>query len=74
MTFDQARDLPRVPRHLKRHPIIRAKALSEQLDLLRLGLDPPRGTNLPLLNDRYLTEIQVHIQPDRSHNNLLARS
>jgi hypothetical protein len=29
--------------------------------------------NLTLLDDRYLTEIQVHIQPDRSHDNLLAR-
>jgi len=33
-----------------------------------------RGLSLAALDDRDLTEVQVHIQPDRSHDNLLARS
>jgi hypothetical protein len=62
--LDQPRDLPRVPRHLKRHPIIRGKALSEQLDLLRLGLDSTGRAEHAILDDRDLTEIQMHIQRD----------
>jgi len=62
--LDQPRDLPRVPRHLKRHSIIRAKALSEHPYLLWLGLEPPGGANLTILDDCDLTEIQTHIQRD----------
>ena len=46
----------------------------EQLDLLGLGLDPTSRANLTILDDRDLTEIQMHIQPDRSHHNLLTLS
>ena len=74
MRVQDPRDLPRVPSHLKRHPIIRAQAPREQLDLLRLGIDPPSRANLAVLNDRDLTEIQVHIQPNRPHDDLLQRS
>jgi hypothetical protein len=62
--LDQARDLPRVPRHLERHPIIRAKAPGEQLDLLWLGLDPTGRVKLTILDDGDLAEIQMHIQRD----------
>ena len=64
MRLDQPRDLPRVPRHLERHPVIRAKAPCEQLDLLGLGLDPTRRAELTILDDRDLAEIQMHIQRD----------
>ncbi|HYM54380.1 MAG TPA: hypothetical protein VES97_03400, partial [Solirubrobacteraceae bacterium] len=70
MPLDDPRDLPRVPSHLQRHPIIRPQTRREQLDLLRLGLDPPSKANLAILNNRDLTEIQVHIQPDSSHHTL----
>jgi hypothetical protein len=53
------------PHHLKRNAIIWAQTPGEQLNLLRLGVDPPSGANLTILNDRDLTEIQVHIQRDR---------
>jgi len=62
--LDQPRDLPRVARHLKRHPIIRGKAPREQLDLLWLGLDPTGRAKLTILDDRDLAEIQMHIQRD----------
>jgi hypothetical protein len=62
--LEQPRDLPRVPRDLERDPVIRAKALSEQLDLTGLGLDPTRRAELTILDDRDLAEIQVHIQRD----------
>jgi len=39
--LDQPRDLPGVAGHLKRHFVVGAEASREQLDLLRLGLDPP---------------------------------
>ena len=64
MRLDSPRDLPRVPRHLEHHPIIWAKARGEQLDLLGLGLDAAGRANLTILDDRDLTEIQVHIQRD----------
>ena len=72
MRLQDPRDLPRVPGHLKRHPVLWAKAPGEQLDLLRLGLDPASRTNLAILHDRDLAEIPVHIQPHRSHRSLLA--
>jgi hypothetical protein len=68
----QDRAISPVPCHLKRHPIIRTEASGEQRYLLRLGLDPTRGANLTILDDRDLTEIQMNVQPDRSHHNLLA--
>jgi len=40
--LEDPRDLPRVARHLKRDPIIRAPALPKQLKVLRLGLHPTR--------------------------------
>src|SRR3954464_8811432 len=48
-------------------PVIAAQALREQLDHLRARRDPPRGSHLAPLGDRDLTEVTVHIQPDRSH-------
>ena len=72
MPLEDPRDLPRVPRHLESRPIIGPKTRREQLDLLRLGLDPPGRANLAILDDRDLTAIQIHIQPDRSHHTLLA--
>jgi hypothetical protein len=68
MPLQDPRDLPRVPGHLKRHPIIGPKTPGKQLDLLRLGIDPASRANPAILHDRDLTEIQVHIQPDRSHD------
>ena len=41
-----------------------AKAPREQLDLLGLSLDPTGRAELTILDDRDLTEIQVHIQRD----------
>ena len=52
-------------------PVIRAQAGCKQLDLLGLGLDPPRRAKLAILDDRDLTEIQVHVQRHRPHRNHL---
>jgi hypothetical protein len=62
------RDLPRGAGHLQRHPVARAQARREQLQRLGCRSDPPRGSHLPGLPDSDLTEIAVHIQPDRSTN------
>jgi hypothetical protein len=59
--LEDPRDLPRVAGHLKRHPIIRAQALREQLEPLRRRLDPTRRTHSTVLRDRDLAEIEVHV-------------
>jgi hypothetical protein len=71
------RDLPAAAGHLERHAVIRAQALRQPLEPLRLGLDPTRRAHHAVLRDRDLAEIAVHVQPDRStdrppHDNLLA--
>jgi hypothetical protein len=38
---------------------------------LRPRLDPPRGADLSSLADRHLAELEVHVQPNRSHYLLL---
>jgi hypothetical protein len=68
--LDHPLDLPGVAGHLERHPVLRSQALGE-LDLLRLRLDSPSGANLPFLPDRHLAELEVDVQPDRSHLLLL---
>ena len=55
------RDLPRVAGHLKRDPIIGARALREQLEPLRPRLDPTGRAHRTVLRDRDLTEIQMHV-------------
>ena len=44
----------------------RVKARAEQLQLLGRRIDPARRAHLTVLGDRDLTEIAMHIQPDRS--------
>jgi hypothetical protein len=74
--LQQPRDLPSAASHLERHPIVRAQAPREQLERLRGRLDPTRRAHRAVLRDRDLTEIAVHVQPDRpadrSHHILLA--
>jgi hypothetical protein len=67
------RAISHAPRYLERHPIIRPKAPREQLDLLGLGFDSTGGADLTILDDRDLTEIQVHVQRDRPHDYRLLR-
>jgi len=45
--------------------------LGEELDLIRRGLDPPRGADLAFLSDRHLAEVDVDVQRDVSHLLLL---
>jgi hypothetical protein len=59
--LDDARDLPRVARHLERDPIVAPQALREQLELLGPGRDPPRRAKLTVLDERHLAEIQMHV-------------
>lgn len=56
--------LPGVAGHLERHPVSRAQALHKQLELLRLGLNPPRGTDFSILRDRHLAELEMDVQPN----------
>ncbi len=72
MGLDDPPDRPRVASHLKRDPIGRGQAAREQLQLLGLGRDPPRRTDLTRLRDRHLAEIDVHVQRDVSHLLLLS--
>ena len=58
-------------RKLERHPVIGAKALSEQLQHLRLRLDPTGGANLAGLGDRDLAEFAMNVQSNLSHLILL---
>jgi hypothetical protein len=67
LQLQDARDLPRVRSDLERDPIIGRQAMSEQLDLIRFGLDPPSRAHFAVLADRDLAEIQVHVQPHISH-------
>src|SRR3954453_5057894 len=64
--------LPAGPDRRRRHPIPTPETDGEQLEHLRRRLDPPRRSHQTLLTDRDLTEIAVHVQPDRpAHDNLL---
>ena len=63
---------PRVPRHLQRHPILPPEAAGEQPERLRRRRDPPRRAHHPVLDDRDLAKVAMHVQPDRPHLNLLA--
>jgi hypothetical protein len=65
VALQDPRDLPRAAAHLERDPIPRIKARAEQLQLVGRRLDPTTGAHLTILRDRDLTEIAVHIQPDR---------
>jgi hypothetical protein len=69
--LDQPLDLPGVARHLERDAVMRAEAPGEELDLLGLGLDPPRGADLSILCDRHLAELEVDVESDCSHFLLL---
>jgi hypothetical protein len=59
--LDDSLDLPGVAGDLERDPVVSAEALGEELDRLRLGLDPPRGADLSLLRDRHLAELEVDV-------------
>jgi hypothetical protein len=59
--LEDARDLPRAPRHLQSHPIARRQTLREQLKPLRRRRDPTGRAQRAALNDRDLTEIAVHV-------------
>jgi hypothetical protein len=71
--LDDPRDLPRVPAHLQDHPIVGAQARREQLQHLRARRDPARRPYRARLGDRHLTEVAMHIQPDRPHRRSLRR-
>src|SRR3954454_18710966 len=73
MRLDDPRDLPRVAGDLQHHLIIRAQALREHLQHVRPGRYPPRRPNLTGLGNRDLTEVAVHVQPDRPHPHSLRR-
>ena len=70
--LDQALELPGVADHLERHPIVLPQALSEELDLIRPGLDPARRADPSFLCDRHLAELEVDVQTDCSHLLLLS--
>jgi len=72
--LDDPRDLPRVPGHLKRDPILRAQAGGEQLQPLRRGRDPSARAKLTILDERDLTEIEMNVQRDRPHHHRLPHS
>src|SRR5439155_11506108 len=55
---------PRVPSGLQRRLIGRAQARGELTDPFRRGGERAGLRDLPVLPDRYLREITVHIQPD----------
>ena len=59
----QCRDRPGVPGSLQCHLIRRAEVRSERADSLRCGREPAGLTHHPVLPDRDLREIAVHIQP-----------
>jgi hypothetical protein len=59
--LDQPRDLPGVAGHLERHVVVGPEAAGEQLDLLRLRLDPPPGADLAFLRDRHLAELEMDV-------------
>jgi len=66
VAFKDPRDLPRAARHLERHPILWVKARAKQLQLFWCRVDPTCRAHLTILRDRDLTEIAVHVQPNRS--------
>jgi hypothetical protein len=67
MRLEDPRDLPRVARHLQRHPIPWPQTLTKQRHHLGRRDDPTRRPHLTLLNDRDLAEVAMNIQPDVSH-------
>lgn len=69
--FEDPRDLQRVARRLERDLIRRCKALSEQLQRVRLGLDLTRRARLSVLVNRDLAEVAVHVHPDPAQAILL---
>jgi hypothetical protein len=70
--LDHPRDLPGVAGHLERHSVVGREAAGEELNLLRLGFDPPSRADLALLRDRHPTELEVDVQSNRSHLLLLS--
>lgn len=65
--LEDAGDLHRPAGRLEHHFVVAAEALGEQLELVGLGLDPPRGANRAALCDRDLAEIAMYIQRDCAH-------
>jgi len=52
---------------LQRDLVVGSQAVSELGKGGRRRLDPPGGPDLPMLEDRDLAEVAVHIQPDEPH-------
>jgi hypothetical protein len=57
-------DRQRVTRRLEHHPVLRREAPREQLKLGRISPDLPRRPCATTIDDRDLTEIAMHIQPN----------
>ena len=73
--LEQPGDFPRAAGHLQRDPVGPAKTVDQRPDPLGRRGHPPGRVHLPLLADRDLDEVKVHIQPDapaqRLDSNLL---
>lgn len=68
MRLEDPGDLPAAARHLQRHPVRRHQALRQSGDPVRRARDPTSRAHHPVLTNRDLTELPVHIQTDRATN------
>ena len=63
--LENPRDRERVAGRLQRDLIVGVQAAGEEFKRPRIARDAPRPSRRPLLTNRHLAELAMHIQPDR---------
>jgi hypothetical protein len=72
MRPQHARDRPRIRGRSQRDRGSRSQTLREQLQRLGRGRDPTARSQPPVLDQRDLAEIAMHVEPDKAHAPLLS--